>query len=100
MPRTIIARPQGGASGKVRRSYVVHQKLQILAECSRLQQTMNLSIRSAAVELGVSHDMLVRWSRDRPRFEASLGKSKAICNGPTGQLDCIKEELLQWIFSP
>jgi hypothetical protein len=99
MPRTIIARPPGGASGKVRRRYAVHQKLQILAECSRLQQTMKHSIRSAAVELGVSHDMLVRWYRDRPRFEASLGKSKSICDGPTGQLDCIKEELLQWIFS-
>jgi hypothetical protein len=49
--------------------------------------------------MGVSHVLLVKWYQDRPRFEASLGKSKSICDGPTGQLDCIKEELLQWIFS-
>jgi hypothetical protein len=24
---------------------------------------------------------------------------EAICNGPTGQLDCIKDKLLQWIFA-
>ena len=24
---------------------------------------------------------------------------KAICEGPVGQLDCIREELLQWIFA-
>ena len=42
---------------------------------------------------------LVRWYQKRPKFEASLGKSKAICKGPEGQLHCIKEQLLQWNFA-
>jgi hypothetical protein len=79
----------------VRMRYAVRQKLQILAECSRLQQTMKLSIHSSAVKLGVSHDMLVRWYPQRARFKDSLGTSKAICNGPVGQLDSIKDNLLQ-----
>ena len=99
MPRTIIARPPGGASGNVRRRYAVRQKLQLLEECSRLQRSAKHSVRSAAAAMGVSHVLLVKWYQDRPRIEASLGKSKAICDGPTGQLDCIKEELLQWIFA-
>ena len=99
MPRTILTRPPGGASGKVRKRYAVHQKLQLLEECSRLQRSAKHSVRSAAAAMGVSHVLLVKWYQDRPRFEASLGKSKSICDGPTGQLDCIKEELLQWIFS-
>jgi hypothetical protein len=40
MPRTIIARPPGGASGKSRRRYAVRQKLQLLEECNRLQDGM------------------------------------------------------------
>jgi hypothetical protein len=99
MPRTILTRPPGGASGKVRKRYAVRQKLQLLEECSRLQRSAKHSVRSAASAMGVSHALLVRWYQDRPRIEASLGKSKAICDGPTGQLDCIKEELLQWIFA-
>lgn len=79
----------------------VRQKLQLLEECSlRLQRSAKHSICSAAATMGVSHVLLVKWYQERPRIEASLGKSKAICDGPTGQLDCIKEELLQWIFSP
>ena len=99
MPRTILTRPPGGASGKVRKRYAVRQKLQLLEECSRLQRSAKHSVRSAAAAMGVSHVLLVKWYQDRPRIEASLGKSKAICDGPTGQLDCIKEELLQWIFA-
>jgi len=99
MPRTILTRPLGGASGKVRRRYAVRQKLQLLEKCSRLQRSLKLSMRSAAAEMDMSHVLLVKWYHERPRLEASLGKSKAICDGPTGQLDCIKEELLQWIFA-
>ena len=99
MPRTIIARPPGGASGKNRRRYAVRQKLQLLEECNRLQRSHFFSIRSAADEMGISPSLLVRWSQERSRFEASLGKSKAICEGPEGQLHRIKEQLLQWIFA-
>ena len=99
MPRTIIARPPGGASGNVCRRYSVRQKLQLLEECNRLQWLWNHSIRSAAVEMGISPCLLVRWYQEHPQFEASLGKSKAICEGPEGQLHRIKEQLLQWIFA-
>jgi len=99
MPRTIIARPPGGASGNVCRRYAVRQKLQLLEECNRLQRSRNHSIHSAAVEMGISPCLLVRWYQKRPQFKASLSKSKAICEGPEGQLHHIKEQLLQWIFS-
>ena len=99
MPRTIIARPPGVVSGNVRRWYAVRQKLQLLEECNHLQRSWNHSIHSAAVEMGISPCLLVRWYQKRPKFEASLGKNKAICEGPKGQLHRIKEQLLQWIFA-
>ena len=99
MPRTIITRPLlGGASGKVRRRYTVRQKLKLLEECSRLQRSMDLTLRGAALEMGISPGLLVRWTNQHHWYEASLGMKKAICDGPIGQLDSIKEELLQWIF--
>jgi len=49
--------------------------------------------------MGISPCLLVRSYQKRPKFEASLGKSKAICEGPEGQLHRIKEQLLQWIFA-
>ncbi len=47
----------------------------------------------------IPHTVLVRWTKARPRLIASLGRQKAICEGPVGQLDCTREELLQWIFA-
>ncbi len=99
MPCTIIARPPGGASSKSHRRYAVRQKLLLLEECNRLQRSWKHSIRSAAVEMGISPCLLVQWYQERSRFEASLGKSKAICKGPKGQLHRIKDEILQWIFA-
>jgi len=49
--------------------------------------------------MSIPHTALVRWTKARPRLIASLGRMKAICKGPVGQLDCIREELLQWIFA-
>ncbi len=60
---------------------------------------MNLTLSGAALEKGLSPCLLVRWTNPRHLYEASLGKKKAICDGPIGQLDSIKEELLQWIFA-
>ena len=99
MPRTIFVRPPGGATGRVRRQYAVCQKLQLLEECNRLRRVENLSLRGAAAAMCIPHTVLVRWTKARPRLIASLGKQKAICEGPVGQLDCIREELLQWIFA-
>ena len=66
MPRTILTRPPGGASGKVRKRYAVRQKLQMLEECSRLQRSAKHSVRSAAAAMGVSHALLVRWYQRPP----------------------------------
>jgi hypothetical protein len=95
MPRTILVRPPGGATGRVRRRYAVRQKLQLLAECNKLRREENLSLRGAAAAMSIPHTVLVRWTKARPRLIASLGgRKKAICEGPVGQLDCIREELL------
>jgi hypothetical protein len=99
MPRTILVRLPGGATGRVRRQYAVRQKLQLLEECNRLRRVENLSLRGAAAAMSTPHTVLVRWTKARPRLIASLGRMKAICEGPVGQLDCIREELLQWIFA-
>ena len=98
MPRTILVRP-GGA----RKRYSVRQKLQILKECSRLRREDNLSLRGAAALVGIAHSLLVKWTKDVPRLtayrrERDKGK-KSINDGPTGQLDCIKDDLLLWIFA-
>ncbi len=66
MPRTILTRPPGGASGKVRKRYAVRQKLQLLEECSCLQRLAKHSVRSAAAAMGVSHALLVRWYQRPP----------------------------------
>jgi hypothetical protein len=99
MPRTILVRPPGGATGRVRRRYAVRKKLQLLEKCNRLRRAENLSLRGAAVAMSVPHTVLVRWTKAHPRLIASLGRQKAIYEGPVGQLDCIREELLRWIFA-
>ena len=84
MPRTILVRPPGGATGRVRRRYAVRQKLQLLEECNRLRRVENLSLRGAAAAMSIPHTVLVRWTKARPRLIASLGRMKAICEGPSG----------------
>ncbi len=59
----------------------------------------NLSLRGAVAAMIIPHTVLVRWTKARPRLIASIGRIKAICEGPMGKLDCIREELLQWIFA-
>ena len=99
MPRSLLVLPKGGVTGKVRRRYAIRQKLQLLEECNRLRRVENLSLWGAAATMSIPHTFLVRWTKARPRLIASLGRMKAICEGPVGQLDCIREELLQWIFA-
>jgi hypothetical protein len=43
MPRTILARPPGGATVRVRKRYAIRQKLQLLEECNRFRRVENLS---------------------------------------------------------
>jgi len=97
MPRTILVRPPGGATGRVSRRYAIRQKLQLFDECNRLRRVENLSLRGTAAVMSFPHTVLVRWTKARPGLIASLGRM--ICEGPVGQLDCIREELLQWIFA-
>ena len=77
MPRTILVRPPGGSTGRVRRRYAVRQKLQLLEECNRLRRLENLSLRGNATVMSIPHTILI----------ASLGRQKAICKGPVRQLD-------------
>jgi hypothetical protein len=70
MPRTILVRPPGGATGRVRRWYAVRQKLQLLEECNRLRRVENLSLRGAAAAMSNPHTILVRWTKARPRLIA------------------------------
>ena len=84
MPRTILVRPPGGATGRVRRWYAVHEKLKLLEECNRLRRLENLSLQGAAAVMSIPHTVLVRWTKARPRLIASLGRMKAIC--AVGQL--------------
>ena len=93
MPRTLIARPRGGASGRVRRRYAARQKLLVLEECNRLQRVENLSLRRAAASMNVNHSQVLRWYHDREKIADSLGRRKAITEGPVGQLNIIKDDL-------
>jgi hypothetical protein len=99
MPRTVLVRPPGGATGRVRRRYATREKLKLLKECNRLRRVKNLTPRGAAAAMCIPHTVLVRWTKARPQLIASLGRMKSICEGPVGQLDCIREELLQRIFA-
>ena len=99
MPRTILIRPPGGATGRVCRRYAIRQKLQLLEECNRLSRVENLSLQGAAAAMSIPHTVLVKWTKAHPQMIASLGRMKAIWEGPIGQLDCIREVLLQWIFA-
>ena len=55
----------------------------------------NLSLQGAAAAMSIPHTVLVKWTNSHPRMIVSLGRMKAIWEGPIGQLDCIMEVLLQ-----
>jgi transposase len=101
MARSILVRPKGGATGKVRKRYAVVEKIMLLEEYGRLQQGRNLSLTAAAEELGVNKSLLSRWKKDITRLQANIKspRKRAIVDGPNGQLHSIEEELLMWIFA-
>jgi hypothetical protein len=100
MPQTIIVCLPGGASGKVQQRYAVVQKLLLLEECDCLRQVHGLSLRGAAVELGVPVCLLLKWTKELPKLQAHA-KLKKCAMTPRGkdQLHPIEDELLMWIFS-
>ncbi len=70
MPGTILIHPPGGAMGKVHKCYAVVQKLCLLEEAYCFCQESNLSLRGVAVELGVRHSLLVKWTMDLVRLQS------------------------------
>jgi hypothetical protein len=59
-----------------------------------------LSLRGAAVELGVPICLLLKWTKELPRLQAHARlKKHAITPRGIDQLHPIKDELLMWIFS-
>jgi hypothetical protein len=100
MPWTIVTRPLGGATGKVRKRYAVVQKLCLLEEAYCLRQEGNLSLCGVVVELDVRHSLLVKWTKQLARLQSTpRSKKRSIFNGPNGQLHPIEHELLMFIFS-
>jgi hypothetical protein len=100
MPCTIIVRPPGGATGKVRQQYAVVQKLLLLEECHCLWQVHGLSLRDTAAELGVPVCLLSRWTKELPRLQThTRWKKSAITPNGIDPLHPIKDKLLMWIFS-
>ena len=101
MPRSIILRPPGGASGISRVRYSSRDKLAIISKIRRIKQDTGLSYRKAAAQVGVCHTLVYPWSALRERFD-NLDIKKlprySLAHGPCSQLEGVKEELLAWIF--
>ena len=86
MPRVVQA---GGFSGHMRRRYTLQHSQGILAQALRMKGNEGITLRSAALRLGVSHSLLSRWGR-RPAIPLHLAglKKKSVCEGPLAQLLC------------
>ena len=97
MPRVV---PSGGFSERKRRRYTVRHKLGILARLGRLQEVEGLSLRNAALRLGVEKSSLSDWrkllSAGAPLLHGM--KKKAAHDGPLGQFAPIEDDLLRFIF--
>ena len=68
-----------------------------LEECSRLQRELNLSAAKSATVAGINAATLRDWTSQLPELRERVKKEsakKSFNNGPAGQLDSIKDELL------
>ena len=100
MPWTLLVRPRGGATGKVRKQCAIVEKIMLLNEVERICWEGNLSLQGAAAEIGVNHCLLVKWTKELPKLQAHASSNKlVIIDGPNGQLHPIEEELLMWMFT-
>ena len=105
MPRSILLRPLGGASGKVRKRYALVEKLMLIDESNRLRRECNLSLRKAAEVVGVPFQVLARWHKELPMIRAAIAdqprarNKKSILDGPASTLRSIEMELLQFMFT-
>jgi hypothetical protein len=101
MPRSIILRPPGGASGVKRRCYTAREKIAITSKICHIKQETNVSYCQAAALIDVSHTFVFRWHAIRECFNnIDIKKLPRYSAYPChcGQLESMKEELLAWIF--
>ena len=100
MPRSILLRPPGGASGKVRKRYTLVEKLMLIDKSDRLRRDCNLSLRRAAEVIGVPVQVLSRWQKEVPTIHAAIADQpqtrnrKVILDGPKGTLGSVEMDLL------
>ena len=105
MPRSLLLRPLGGLTGKTRKRYALFQKIMLVEESNWLRVEQNFSIRRAGEVLGVPFPLLSKWGKEVARLRAaSQAKQRAhnrkvVIDGPASQLESVKDELLQFIFS-
>jgi hypothetical protein len=86
--------------GNVGNCYAVLQKICLLEEADCLPRESSFSLQGAAVELGVQHSFLVKWTKDLHHLQSNpRSKKRSRLSGLNGQLHSIEHELLMWIFS-
>ncbi len=104
MPCSLLLRPPGGATGKVRKRYALIQKILLLEESNRLQRECNFSLRRAGEVLSMPFPLLSKWGKEVTTIRAAIRaerrakKRKALLDGPAGQLVPIEEELRCFVF--
>jgi hypothetical protein len=101
MPRSMAKQRRGGKSGIIRKCYTVLEKFQFLGECGRLQREANLTTRSAAIEIGISHSLLVQWRGDAnvENMRGSNKTKRSLHVGPDGAILPVQDELQKWLFT-
>ena len=101
MPRSIILRPPGGASGVKHCHYIAREKIAIVSKIRHIKRETSCSYCKAAVLIGVSYTLVFRWHALHEHFN-NIDIKKLPCysdyQGHCGQLESVKEELLAWIF--
>ena len=99
MPAIVRAAGFGGVSGRKRRRYSLRESRGILAKARHMQVAEGITLRSAALRLGVCASILSRWSRRHSDIgDVAYSKKKSVCEGPIGQLKPIEDPLLRFIF--
>ena len=76
MPHSVLLRPPGGASGKVRKQYALIQMLMLLEESNCLRRECNLSLCRTTQVLGVPFQVLARWHKEVPWIRAAIAAER------------------------
>ena len=80
MPRVVRDDGFGGVSGRKRQRYTARQSRGILAMARHMQHAEGISLRSAALRLGVSQSLLSRWSRRHSMIgDVAFLRKKSVC---------------------